>query len=109
MEKISLGQAKQRADKLQAEIDRIRYAYHVLDKEIVSEAAKSSLMHELSRLEEMYPQLITPDSPTQRVAGKPLEKFKKIRHKYPGLSLQDVFDAEELEAWETRIQKLISS
>lgn len=107
MEKISLNEAKQRAQKLRAEIDRIRYAYHVLDKEVVSESAKTSLMHELSQLEEMYPELITPDSPTQRVAGKPLDKFKKIRHAHRGLSLNDVFDAQELGTWEKRVQKLV--
>ena len=108
MEKISLKEARKRAEKLRTEIDRIRYAYHVLDKEVVSEAAKTSLMHELSQLEEMYPQLVTPDSPTQRVAGKPLDKFKKVRHARPGLSLNDVFDAQEMENWEKRIQKLIA-
>lgn len=107
MEKISLAKAKERAAKLRTEIDRIRYAYHVLDKEVVSEAAKTSLMHELTQLEQMYPELITPDSPTQRVAGKPLDKFKKVRHSHQGLSLADIFDFEELEAWEKRIQKLV--
>ncbi len=107
MEKISLIEARKRAEKLRKEIDRIRYAYHVLDKEIVSEAAKTSLMHELSQIEEKYPELVTPDSPTQRVAGKPLSKFQKIRHAHPGLSLNDVFDFGELEEWEKRIQKLI--
>lgn len=107
MEKISLSQAKERANKLRAEIDRIRYAYHVLDKELMSESVKTSLMHELTRLEEMYPELITPDSPTQRVAGKPLDKFRKVRHAHRGLSLNDVFDYQEIEDWEKRVQKLI--
>ncbi|MEK7447219.1 MAG: NAD-dependent DNA ligase LigA [Patescibacteria group bacterium] len=107
MEKISLSQAKERASKLRAEIDRIRYAYHVLDKEIVSESAKTSLMHELSQLEETYPEIITSDSPTQRVAGKSLSKFQKVRHARPGMSLNDVFDTQELETWEKRVQKLV--
>lgn len=107
MKKISLSQAKERADKLRSEIDRIRYAYHVLDKEVVSESAKTSLMYELTQIEAMYPELITSDSPTQRVAGKPLDKFKKVRHAHRGLSLNDVFDAKELEGWEKRVQKLI--
>ncbi len=107
MKQIPLNDAKKRAEKLRAEIDRIRYAYHVLDKEIVSEAAKTSLMHELTQIEEMYPELVTPDSPTQRVAGKPLDKFKKVRHARPGLSLNDVFDGKEIEDWEKRIQKII--
>ena len=92
---------------MRAEIDRIRYAYHVLDKEIVSESAKTSLMHELSQLEETYPEIITSDSPTQRVAGKSLSKFQKVRHARPGMSLNDVFDTQELETWEKRVQKLV--
>jgi len=109
MDKISFDEAKKRAEKLRSEIDRIRYAYHVLDKEIVSESVKTSLMHELTQLEETYPELITPDSPTQRVAGKPLDKFRKVRHVHRGLSLNDVFDMQELAEWEKRVQKLVSS
>lgn len=90
------------------EIDKIRYDYHVLDRETVSEAVKSSLMHELSQVEEQYPRLVTLDSPTQRVAGEPLKGFKKITHKYPGMSLNDVFSAQELLDWENRIQKLLA-
>ncbi|RJO60104.1 NAD-dependent DNA ligase LigA [candidate division WS5 bacterium] len=107
MKQIPFNEAKKRADKLKAEIDRIRYAYHVLDKEIVSEAAKTSLMHELTQLEQMYPELITTDSPTQRVAGKPLAKFQKVRHSHPGLSLNDIFNFTEMEDWEKRIHKLV--
>jgi DNA ligase (NAD+) len=105
---LSFSEAKKRAEKLRAEIDKIRYAYHVLDQEIVSEAVKTSLMHELSELEQQYPEIITPDSPTQRVAGEPLTGFKKVTHKYPGMSLNDVFDYTELEAWEKRTQKLLT-
>lgn len=99
--------AQKRAEKLRAEIDKIRYAYHVKDKEIVSEAVKTSLMHELSEIEAKYPKLVTPDSPTQRVAGEPLKGFKKVTHKYPGLSLNDVFNEKELTDWENRVQKLL--
>lgn len=98
-----------RVANLRAEIDKIRYDYHVLDKETVSEAVKSSLMHELSELEGEYPSLLTPDSPTQRVAGEPLKGFKKVTHRYPGMSLNDVFDEEELSDWEKRTQKLLNS
>lgn len=105
---LTLSEAKKRAEKLRAEIDKIRYDYHVLDKETVSEAAKSSLMHELSQIETEYPELITIDSPTQRVAGEVLKGFKKVTHKYPGLSLNDVFDEKELNDWENRTQKLLN-
>lgn len=107
--KPTFDEAKIRAEKLRSELDKIRYAYHVLDKEIVSEAVKTSLMHELSGLELEYPELITPDSPTQRVAGEPLSGFKKVTHKRPGLSLNDVFDKSELEEWETRTKKILNT
>lgn len=105
--KLSSSEAKKRAQKLRAELDKIRYDYHVLDKETVSEAVKSSLMHELTDLESQYPALITPESPTQRVAGEPLPGFKKVTHKRPGLSLNDVFDEKELSDWDNRTRKLL--
>jgi DNA ligase (NAD+) len=104
---LSIKEARLRAEKLRAEIDKIRYDYHVLDKETVSEAIKSSLMHELAQIEEAFPELITKESPTQRVAGEPLTGFKKITHKHPGLSLNDIFSEEELESWEKRTVGLI--
>ena len=64
---------RERVDKLRALINDYRYHYHVLDESIMSEAAADSLKHELAQLEEKYPELITPDSPTQRVAGKALD------------------------------------
>ncbi len=67
-------EAEQRILKLRKLIDEYRYHYHVLDESIMSEAAADSLKHELSELEKQYPELITPDSPTQRVAGRPLKK-----------------------------------
>ncbi len=96
----------ERAAKLRELISDYRYNYHVLNKSTISEAAADSLKHELSQIEERYPQLITADSPTQRVAGKPLPGFKQIRHSKRMLSLNDVFDEEELRAWITRITKL---
>ena len=98
--------AKIRIEKLRDEINRHRYLYHVLDKQEISEAALDSLKHELAKLEEQFPDLIAPDSPTQRVAGKPLDEFKKVKHSMPMMSLNDVFDAEELGTWLKRIQKL---
>ncbi len=96
-----------RIDKLRVLINDYRYNYHVLDESIMSEAAADSLKHELSQLEEQFPELITPDSPTQRVGGKALDKFEKLEHKYRMLSLQDVFDRTEVEAWLARINKLL--
>jgi DNA ligase (NAD+) len=96
-----------RVAKLRELINDYRYHYHVLDESTMSEAAADSLKHELSQLEEQYPELITPDSPTQRVAGTALDKFVKVTHKVPMISLQDVFNREEVEAWVARMEKLL--
>lgn len=101
--------AQERIIKLRALINDYRYHYHVLDESIMSEPAADGLKHELTQLENMFPELITADSPTQRVAGIALDKFEKIVHKYPMISLQDVFDRSEVEAWLKRTEKLIPS
>lgn len=100
-------QASERIAKLRDQINDYRYHYHVLDESIMSEAAADSLKHELTQLEEQFPVLITPDSPTQRVAGTPSSKFSKITHSVRMISLGDVFNAEEVQAWAARIQKLL--
>ncbi|MBP5634236.1 NAD-dependent DNA ligase LigA [Candidatus Saccharibacteria bacterium] len=97
---------RERVDKLRALINEYRYHYHVLDESIMSEAAADSLKHELSQLEEQYPELITPDSPTQRVAGQALDKFQKVAHAERMISLADVFSEEEVADWLDRIAKL---
>src|SRR3982750_3505388 len=96
------GQPADRAAKLRELINDYRYNYHVLNKSIMSEAAADSLKHELTQIETDHPELITPDSPTQRVAGQPLPQFNKIQHRSRMLSLNDVFNEEELEAWVKR-------
>jgi DNA ligase (NAD+) len=96
----------ERAAKLRELINDYRYNYHVLNKSIMSEAAADSLKHELTQLEAEHPELITSDSPTQRVAGEPLPQFKKIQHSGRMLSLNDVFNEEEFNAWVERIKRL---
>jgi len=103
---MNKSQAAERAEKLRGLIRDYRYHYHVLDESIMSEAAADSLKHELSQLEAEYPELITPDSPTQQVAGEPLPGFTQVRHSQRMLSLNDVFNREEVEAWITRTDKL---
>src|ERR1700689_3889038 len=98
--------AADRIQKLRELINDYRYHYHVLDESIMSEAAADSLKHELSQLEAEYPELITPGSPSQRVAGAPLPGFTQVRHSSRMLSLNDVFAAEEIQAWRERIAKL---
>jgi len=107
MAKLNEKQAKQRIDKLHKLIDEYRYYYHVLDKSLVTDAVNDSLKHELQELEEEFPKLITVDSPTQRVGGKPLDKFEKITHRQPMLSLTDAFSFEELKTWEIRNLRLL--
>ena len=99
--------AKARIEKLKELINDYRYHYHVLDESIMSEAAADSLKHELSQLEEQYPEFITPDSPTQRVAGKPLDKFQKVTHTSRMISLADVFSESEIRDWVARNYKLV--
>ncbi len=96
----------ERVQKLRGLINDYRYHYHVLDESIMSEAAADSLKHELSQLEEKYPSLITPDSPTQRVAGRALDKFQKVAHVERMISLADVFSEDEMRDWLDRIAKL---
>ena len=100
-------EAKIRIEKLKKEINHHRYLYHVLDKQEISDAALDSLKHELDQLERQFPEFITPDSPTQRVGGKPLAGFKKVTHQTPMLSLNDSFSEEEIADWEIRIKKLV--
>ena len=102
-------QAKLRVAKLRKLINEYRYQYHVHNNSTMSEAAADSLKHELSQLELDYPDLVTPDSPTQRVAGEPLPEFESVKHKYRMLSLNDVFNVEELMAWEARTKKFLST
>ncbi len=98
--------AKKRIEKLKTIIDRHRYLYHVLDKPEMSDAALDSLKNELFYLEQEHPELITPDSPTQRVGGEPLEKFEKVSHVEPMLSLNDAFSGDDIRDWLKRISKL---
>lgn len=100
------SEAEDRIIKLRELINDYRYHYHVLDESIMSEAAADSLKHELSELEKEFPELITPDSPTQRVAGKPLDKFIKVTHKERMISLADVFSEDEVREWVSSNEKL---
>ena len=100
-------EAKQRIEKLRREIDKFRYEYHVLDKPEISDEVYDSLMRELRGLEEKYPELKSPDSPSQRIGGKPLAKFEKVRHAHRQWSLDDAFSFAELKAWEEKISRIL--
>ena len=98
-----------RVHKLREAINRHRYLYHVLDKQEISDAALDSLKRELVELEEAHPELITPDSPTQRVAGEPLPKFEKVTHVIPQWSFNDAFTQEDMRAFDERVRKGLGS
>ena len=103
---MTRAEAKKRIEKLKKLINYHRYLYHVLDRQEISDAALDSLKHELYKLEQKYPKFITPDSPTQRVAGKPLAGFQKVEHRTPMLSIEDIFSEEELRDWEDYLKRL---
>jgi len=102
------SEAKKRIEKLKKLIDRYRYSRHVLDKELVSIDVEDSLKKELFDLEQKFPEFITSDSPSQRIGGKPLEKFKKIRHPVLMLSFNDAFSEKDIIDWLKRISKLLT-
>ncbi|MDD5109687.1 MAG: NAD-dependent DNA ligase LigA [Patescibacteria group bacterium] len=106
MAEMTFTQAQQRAAALRREINALRYRYHVLDDPAVTDEVYDSLTAELRTLEAKFPQLVTPDSPTQRIGGKPLDKFHPVVHAVRMLSLNDEFSPDEVSAWEQRIKKL---
>lgn len=97
----------QRAQELKNLLSTYSYEYHVLDAPSVSDAVYDSLMAELKEIEANDPSLITPDSPTQRVGNELLGGFKKVQHRSRMLSLNDVFDVADVEAWVVRMDKLL--
>ncbi len=100
-------QPSQRARELRELLAKYSYEYHVLDMPSVDDAVYDSLFGELKKIEAEHPELITPDSPTQRVGNELLGGFKKVQHSSRMLSLNDVFDRSEVEAWVGRMDKLL--
>jgi DNA ligase (NAD+) len=98
--------AAERAEKLRAELRRHEHLYYVLDAPEITDADYDALMNELKGIEAAHPELLTPDSPTQRVGGKPAKGFRKVRHSRPLLSLDNAYSAEELGEWDTRVREL---
>ncbi|NQT30779.1 MAG: NAD-dependent DNA ligase LigA [Deltaproteobacteria bacterium] len=104
---MEAAKARDRIEKLRAEINHHNYRYYVLDDPEVADAEYDGLMRELKALEEEYPRFLTPDSPTQRVGAAPVEAFGVVEHPLPLLSLGNAFSNEELTAWYNRISKLL--
>ena len=101
-------EAEKRIKKLKKVISHHRYLYHVLDKQEISDAALDSLKKELFDLEKEFPEFITSSSPSQRIGGKPLKKFKKVKHPKPMLSFNDAFSEKDMEDWISRVSKLLT-
>src|SRR6185437_6614217 len=108
--------AKDKHREIQQKIDSLRdvirhheYLYYVLDAPELPDADFDHLMQELKKLEAAHPELITPDSPTQRVGGKPREGFVKVEHSRPMLSLDNAYNEQELRDWDRRVHELAGS
>lgn len=99
-------EAARHAQSLREQIEEHNYRYHVLDDPVISDAEYDRLMQELIRLEEQFPELKTPDSPTQRVGGEPLPFFEKVEHRVPMLSLGNAFNEEDLREFDERIKRM---
>ncbi|MBI1974776.1 MAG: NAD-dependent DNA ligase LigA [Parcubacteria group bacterium] len=100
-------EVKERVSRLRELINRERYLYHVENRSTLSPEALDTLKKELWDIEERYPDLVTPDSPTQRVVGKVLKEFKKVRHSMRMPSFNDAFSRADIRAWEARVTKLL--
>ncbi len=106
MAEMNKAKAEKRIEELRTELRRHEHLYYVMDAPVISDAEYDALMNELKRLETQYPELLTPDSPTQRVGGKPAEGFRKVRHSRPMLSLDNAYTEEELRDWDRRVREL---
>jgi DNA ligase (NAD+) len=96
-----------RVEKLRKSIEHHRYLYHVLDKQEISDTALDSLKDELVKLEREYPSLVTPDSPTQRVAGVALDKFEKVKHEVQQWSFNDAFTPDDIRDFDARVKRFL--
>ncbi len=106
---MDIVQAENRIKELRELIDYHNYRYYVLDNPEITDAEYDKLMRELISLESQFPQLITPDSPSQRVGGEPLEAFKKVTHREPMISLADAFSEEELRDFNRRVTENVGN
>ncbi|MDD4803607.1 MAG: NAD-dependent DNA ligase LigA [Candidatus Pacebacteria bacterium] len=107
MMKKTIDEVLLRYNKLVKTIEQHRYLYHVLDKPTISDEAYDSLIREIFDLEEKYPELRTPESPTQRVGDKPLDEFKKVKHEVRQWSFDDCFSLDGLKKWDEKVRRMI--
>src|SRR5688572_2145533 len=102
----STKDVKRRVEELREQVREHEHRYFVLDQPSISDAEFDLLVRELRALEAEHPELVTPDSPTQRVGGKPREGFVKVQHSRPMLSLDNAYNEDELRAWARRVEDL---
>lgn len=102
-------QVADRVQELREQIHYHNYRYYILDDPVISDAEFDRLMQELLRLEEEYPELVTPDSPTQRVGAEPLEKFESVPHRIPMLSLENAFSEAETREFDERLKRFLKT
>src|SRR5258708_14425029 len=101
--------AIERAEQLRAELNHHNYLYHVLDQPEISDAAYDALFQELKKLEEEYPELVTPESPTQRVGADAFTTFASVTHRVPILSLSNAFAEDDLKDWDQTLKRTIGA
>ncbi|HEX3015655.1 MAG TPA: NAD-dependent DNA ligase LigA, partial [Desulfobacteria bacterium] len=102
-----LEEARKRVEVLRKEIAEHNYRYYVLDNPSITDAQYDRLMQELLKLEGMFPELLTPDSPSQRVGGLSLKEFDTVRHTVPLLSLANAFGPEDLREFDRRVRQVV--
>lgn len=104
---MDLGEARKRAEELRQEIEKHNYYYYVLDSPLITDEEYDALYRELVEIERRFPQIVTPDSPTQRVGGRPREEFRTVVHEVPMLSMDNVFTQEELLNFISRVHRIL--
>lgn len=104
---MNIEQAKSRIDALTAELNGHNHAYYVLNNPSISDYEFDTLLRELQELESSFPQFADPNSPSKRVGGDITDKFEKVKHRFPMLSLSNTYSQEEIIDWENRVKKLI--
>jgi DNA ligase (NAD+) len=109
MEMMVAEAIKKKVEKLREEIEYHNYRYYILDQPEISDAQYDRLLRELEKIEEEYPELLSPNSPTQRVGAPPLEEFEIVRHSIPMLSLANAFDETEAKDFDKRVKKFLGS
>ena len=103
------AEARLEIEQLRRAIERHDHLYYVLNRPEITDEAYDALMRRLAELEQAFPHLITPESPTQRVGGAPAEGFATVQHRTPMLSLNNAFSLEEVEAFDARIRRLLDA